>query len=210
MRDGVRYLLERDPSIQVIGEAKNGTELKEKLRSLSPDIIIMDIYLDALEEFNAQNGIQLCHYIREAYPAIEVIIHSTYDDADRVSSILGAGAKGFVSKRSGFDELLHAVHTVYHGKPFICTETSNRMRNLSAFLLGMEDQLKNKSEVFTQREREVLMLLAHGHSSRQIAEQLHITERTVESHRKNMMEKCAAKNIAELIAYAAQLGLIKE
>lgn len=210
IRDGVRYLLELDPQIKVIGEATNGPELTEKLRSVEPDIVILDIYLDAMEDANASNGIKLCQYLHETYPRISVIMHSTYDDADRVSRALAAGAKGFVSKRSGFEELANAVHAVHGGKRYICRETTNRMRNLNQFLLGMEDHLRDKTEVFTQREREVLVLLAQGKSSREIAEQLFITERTVETHRKHMVEKCGVKNTAELIAHASFLGIIKK
>jgi DNA-binding NarL/FixJ family response regulator len=117
---------------------------------------------------------------------------------------------GFVSKRSGFEELAKAVHEVYAGQRYICAETTNRMRNLNRFLLGMEDHLRDKSELFTHREREVLVLLAAGDSSKQIAETLFITERTVESHRKNMMEKCQVRNTAELIAHASSLGILKK
>lgn len=210
MRDGVRYLLEQDPNIRIIGEAQNGQELSAGLKMVHADVVILDIYLDAMEDVNAKNGIQLCHYLRESYPMLKVIIHSTYDDADRVSSALAAGAKGFVSKRSGFEELANAVHAVHEGKRYICAETTKRMRNLNQFLLGMEDHLRDKSELFTYREREVLALLAQGRSSKEIAEELFITERTVESHRKHMVEKCGVKNTAELMARAATLGMIKK
>jgi DNA-binding NarL/FixJ family response regulator len=210
MRDGVRYLLEQDPDIRILGEAKDGQELIAGLKSVYVDVIVLDIYLDAMEDVHAKNGIQLCHYLREAYPTLKVVIHSTYDDADRVSSALAAGAKGFVSKRSGFEELANAVHAVYEGKRYICTETTKRMRNLNHFLLGIEDHLRDKTELFTHREREVLTLLAQGRSSKEIAEDLFITERTVESHRKNMVEKSGVKNTAELIAHAAGLGMIKK
>lgn len=210
MRDGVRYLLEREPGIRIVGEAKNETELLKQLKAIQFDVAILDIYLDAMEEPNAKNGIQLCGFLHEHYPHSKIIIHSTYDDADRVSAVLTAGAMGFVSKRSGFEELVKAVYAVHSGKRYICAETTNRMRNLNRFLLGIEDHLRDKSELFTHREREVLALLAQGDSSKEIAEALFITERTVESHRKNMMEKCHVRNIAELIAHASSLGMIKK
>src|SRR5688572_32951710 len=94
MRDGVRYLLEREPAIKIVGEAKNETELIKRLKAADVDIVILDIYLDAMEEPHAKNGIQLCRYLRETYPHIRIIIHSTYDDADRVSAVLSAGAMG--------------------------------------------------------------------------------------------------------------------
>ena len=132
------------------------------------------------------------------------------DDADRVAAIINAGALGFVSKKSGFEELIAAIKAVFHGQKFICRETSGRLKNLNKFLLGIESNLRNKEEVFTTREREILYLLAQGKSSKEIADALFIAERTVESHRKNMIEKGQVKNTVELIAYASGLGLIKK
>jgi DNA-binding NarL/FixJ family response regulator len=210
MRDGVRYLLEQDERIKVVGDARNAAEFFERIKTIQADVAILDIYLDAMEQANAHTGIQLCQFLHEHYPAFKVIVHSTYDDADRVSAALASGACGFVSKRAGFEELATAVHEVYAGKRYICQETTKRLRNLNQFLLGIEDHLRDKSELFTPREREVLTLLAQGKSSKQIAEDLFITERTVESHRKNMVEKCQVKNTAELIAHASSLGIIKK
>ncbi len=135
------------------------------------------------------NGFQICHFLFDHYPTIRIIAHSVYDDADRVAGIMKAGASGFVSKKSGYEELITGIKNVYNGQKFICSETSGRLKNLNKFLLGIEDNLRNIDEVFSQREREVLELLSEGKSSREIAEQLFITERTVESHRKNMIAK---------------------
>jgi DNA-binding CsgD family transcriptional regulator len=96
------------------------------------------------------------------------------------------------------------------GHKYICTETAGKLKNLNKFLLGIEDNLRSKEEVFSQREREVLTHLSNGKSSKEIADSLFITERTVESHRKNMIEKGKVKNTVELIAYAASLGIIKK
>lgn len=210
MRDGIRHLLSQDEEIEIAGEAKDGEELLRKLENTPVDVLILDIYLDAMEDLKTMNGFQLCRHIQDAYPHIKIVAHSVYDDADRVAGIINAGALGFVSKKSGFEELIRAIKAVSTGEKFICVETSGRLKNLNQFLLGIERNLRGKEELFSQREREVLELLAQGKSSREIAEELFITERTVESHRKNMIEKGQVKNTVELIAYASALGLVKK
>ncbi len=210
MRDGVKHLLSRDTDITMVGEASNAEELFKALKKKKVDVLILDIYLDAMEDLKNTNGYEICHILNEEYPSIKVVAHSVYDDADRVALILKAGALGFVSKKSGFEELVQAVKMVARGEVYICSETSRRLKNLNKFLMGIENNLRAKEEKFSMREKEVLDLLARGKSSRQIADSLFINERTVESHRKNMMEKGEVKNTAELIAFASSLGLIKK
>lgn len=210
MRDGIKFLLEQDADIEMVGEAKNGEDLMRALEYVAMDVILLDIYLDAMEDLKTLNGFQICRFMREHYPAIKIVAHSVYDDADRVAEILKAGAMGFVSKKAGYEELVAAVKVVSNGQKYICTETSRKLKNLNQFLLGIENNLRGKEEFFTQREREILELLAKGRSSKEIGEQLFITERTVESHRKNMIDKSRVKNTAELIAHAFSLGIIKK
>ena len=210
MRDGVRHMMDDDDDIEIIGEANTGEELLAKLLMIEVDVLILDIYLDAMEDLQQMNGFELCQLIVERYPTMKIVAHSVYDDADRVARIIKAGAIGFVSKKSGFEELRHAIKIIATGEVYICVETSKRLKNLNKFLMGIEDNLKSNYEVFSQREREILGMLATGHSSKEIANTLFITERTVDSHRKNMMEKGHVKNTAELIAYASSLGFIRK
>jgi DNA-binding NarL/FixJ family response regulator len=210
MRDGIRYLLSQDPDIELVGDARNGNELINALKTVNIDVLILDLYLDGMEDLKTMNGFQICHFLVERYPHIRIIAHSVYDDADRVAAIIKAGALGFVSKKSGYEELIAGIKNVYNGQKFICCETSSRLKNLNRFLLGIEDTLRGKDEVFSQREREVLELLSQGKSSREIAGRLFITERTVESHRKNMIVKGQVKNTVELIAFASNIGLIRK
>jgi DNA-binding NarL/FixJ family response regulator len=210
MRDGIRFLLGQDDEIEIVGEAKNGEELLNQLKHIKVDVLILDIYLDAMEDLKTMNGFQICRFVVQHYPSIKIVAHSVYDDADRVAGILKAGALGFVSKKAGFEELISAIKAVNKGQKYICSETSGKLKNLNRFLLGIEENLRSKEEVFSQREREVLELLSQGKSSKEIADSLFITERTVESHRKNMIEKGRVKNTVELIAYASSLGLIRK
>jgi len=210
MRDGIRYLISQDREIEFVGEARNGNEALQALKTVKIDVLILDIYLDGMEDLKTMNGFQICHFIVDRYPHIRILAHSVYDDADRVAGIMKAGAMGFVSKKTGYEELILGIKKVHKGQKFICTETSRRLKNLNKFLLGIESNLRSKDERFSQREREVLELLSEGKSSREIAEELFITERTVESHRKNMIVKGQVKNTVELIAYASSIGLIKK
>jgi DNA-binding NarL/FixJ family response regulator len=210
MRDGIRHLLSQDPEINIVGEAQNGEELFRSLRTVRPHVLILDLFLDAMEDLKTLNGFQICHRLTKEHPEIKIVAHSVYDDADRVAGIIRAGACGFVSKKSGFDELIRAIKAVHAGETYICSETSGKLKNLNEFLKGIEINLKSKDEIFSAREREVLALLSKGQSSKEIADTLFITERTVESHRKNMIEKGRVKNTVELIAYASGLGLIKK
>jgi DNA-binding NarL/FixJ family response regulator len=210
MRDGIKQLLRLDSDLVMVGEAKNGEDFLKALEVTDMDVVILDIYLDAMEDLKTLNGFQICRFVQENYPHIKIVAHSVYDDADRVALILKSGAVGFVSKKSGFEELLQAIKHAKAGLKYICTETAGKLKNLNEFLLGLETNLKGKSEIFSQREREVLGLLSAGRSSKEIADTLFITERTVESHRKNMLEKANAKNTVELIAYASTLGLVRK
>ncbi len=209
MRDGVKVLLEQDQAIKVVGEAGTGPELFHALLTTPVDVLILDIYLDRMQDLNASNGFEICETVKKMYPGMFIIIHSAYDDADSIARVLKAGGNGFVSKKSGIDELVKAVKAVVAGHRYICKDSSMRLKNLNEFLMGMEN-LKATNEIFSVRERQVLILIAEGKSSREIADLLFIGERTVESHRKNMVEKCNVKNTAELIAYAFSLGLIKK
>jgi DNA-binding NarL/FixJ family response regulator len=210
MRDGIKHLLQLDDEIEFVGDGKNGEELIDALSTTTIDVLILDIYLDGMEGLKTLNGFEICKLIKEQFPAIKILAHSVYDDADRVARIINAGALGFVSKKSGFDELLDAIKIVNSGQKYICTETSGRLKNLNKFLAGIESTLRGKDEIFSQREREILELLAQGKSSRETGDTLFITERTVETHRKNMLEKSNVKNTVELIAFASTLGLLRK
>jgi DNA-binding NarL/FixJ family response regulator len=209
IRDGIRHLLSQDPSIYVAGEAKSGEELLAFLSQKPADILLLDIYLDGMQDVRAMDGFEVCRIITERFPSVKIIAHSVYDDADRVARIMRTGALGFVSKKAGYEELIHAIKVVHSGRKYICTETSRKLKNLNKFLSGIEDTLESKNEFFSRREREVLKLLAKGCSTREIAKSLFITEKTVESHRKNLVRKAEVKNTVELIAYASVRGLIK-
>jgi DNA-binding NarL/FixJ family response regulator len=210
IRDGIRFLLTQDGEIELVGEASHADELFKVLAHTQVDILLLDIYLERVDHEKTLDGFEICRRVSEQYPEIKVVAHSVYDDADRVARIMRAGAMGFVSKKAGYAELIHAIKVVAEGNKYICQETSKKLKNLNRFLSGIEETLESTDEFFSKREKEVLELLAKGFSSRDISRRLFITEKTVESHRKNLVVKAKVKNTNELIAYASMRGLIKE
>lgn len=209
MRDGIRFLLSQNEHFVVIGEAQKAEELIQVLPDLEIDVLLLDIYLDGMEDTRTMDGFRVCDYVHRNFPDIKIIAHSVYDDADRVARIMNAGAMGFVSKKAGYEELFQAIKTVHAGKKYICKETSKKLKNLNEFLEGIVDTLRGEKDLFSQREKEVLELLAKGYSTKDIAKELFITEKTVETHRKNMAKKANVKNSAELIAFASARGFLK-
>jgi DNA-binding NarL/FixJ family response regulator len=210
IRDGIEALLMLDPSITMVGQAANKNELLALLENIQADVLILDLFLDSMEEVVTSNGFEICRLVNEKYPDIKIIAHSAYDDASRVTDVLKAGASGFVSKKSGFNELIRAIKTVRNGQVFLCIKTATKIKNAAEFLSGFEKTLEGINEVFSPREKELLILLSEGLSSHEIGTKLGISERTVETHRKNMIKKLSVKNIAELIARASSLGILKK
>ena len=209
MRDGIRFLLSQDNEIMVVGEAKKGDELIELLPHTEIDVLLLDIYLDGMEDNRTMDGFTICEYVHTHFPDIKVVAHSVYDDADRVAKIMNAGAKGFVSKKAGYEELLEAIKVVQSGKKYICKETSKKLKNINEFLAGIVDTLRAEKDIFSHREKNVLDLLGKGYSTKDIAKELFITEKTVETHRKNMVDKARVKNTVELVAFASSRGILK-
>lgn len=209
LRDGIKFLLSQDKDIELAGDAKDVNGLLSFLKSNRVDILILDIYLDGMEDLRTMDGFEICKIVTQQYPATKIVAHSVYDDADRVARIMRSGAMAFVSKKAGYEELIHAIKVAYSGKRYICTETSKKLKNLNDFLAGIVDTLKAENEFFSKRERNVLDLMAKGYSSKDIAKELFISEKTVETHRKNMVEKARVKNAVELIAYASSRGFLK-
>jgi len=209
MRDGISRLLSADGEIEVVGEAKTGDELFSCLENTEVDVLLMDLYLDGMNDLRTADGFEICNLLQKKYPQIRIVAHSIYDDADSVARIIKAGATAFMSKKAGYEELIIAIKSAFAGKRYICKETSGKLKNLTAFLEGIADTLKSESGFLSAREKSVLHLLARGYSSREIAKTLFITEKTVETHRRNMARKAGVKNTVELVAYASAKGLLK-
>ena len=200
MRQGLRLILEREPSVEIIGEAATGLSAMELAARLTPDIMIMDIGMQDL------NGIEATRQIRVANPVIKVIGLSAHSDRRFVLGMLDAGATGYVQKSAAGDELIRAVDAVSKGKTYLSPDIAHMV--VGSYVKGISPNEDTTRSGLGARERQVLQLLAQGMTSKQIAPILHISIRTVETHRRNVMMKLRLHNIAELTRYAIREGMV--
>jgi DNA-binding NarL/FixJ family response regulator len=197
VRQGLRTMLESEADIEVIGEADDGRMAVRLARELSPQVIIMDVGMPDL------NGIEATRQVLAESPGVKVIGLSMHCDRRFVMNMLKAGASGYLLKDSAFEELATAIRMVLGGKVYLSTEIANIV--VKDYLQGGGDE--SVFSVLTPREREVLQLMAEGKSSRQIADHLIISIKTVETHRMQIMHKLQIFSVAELTKYAIREGL---
>jgi len=198
VRGGLKLLLERQADIEVVGEAADGAEAVERALALRPDLAILDVSMPLL------TGIQATHEIKRHAPEVDVLVLSMHDDERYVFEALKAGASGYVLKREADQDLVDAVRSVARGEPFLtnaATETLVRE--------WMADEATGPREPLSQREQEVLKLIAEAHTNRVIGEILHLSEKTVESHRGNILRKLGMRDRVELVRYAIRRGLVE-
>lgn len=200
MRHGLRSLLEKEPGIEVVAEADNGQMAVRLTRKELPDVVIMDIAMQNL------NGIEATRQIASDTPGVKVLALSIHSDTQFVVEMLQAGASGYLLKDCEFEELIRAINTVVSNKTYLSPEIAD---------IVIENYIRNPpsktvSSVFsvlTTREREVLQLLAEGKTNRQIASLLCLSIKTIETHRRQIMEKLKMQSLADLIKYAIRQGL---
>ena len=199
LREGLRSLLERQPGIRVVGEAVSGWDAVQQARELSPHIVVMDVTLPGL------NGIEATREIISAVPGTKVVGLSVHADKRFVVEMLRAGAVGYLLKTSAFDELVNAITVTAQGQVYISPHIAPHI--VGAFQNEPAKQTPSVYAILTAREREVLQLLAEGHTTKSIALTLHISQKTVEVHRQNLMEKLCIHNLADLVKCALREGL---
>ncbi len=197
VRSGLRMLLEAQPDVEVVAEAGDGAEARDVAIRERPDLAILDVKMPKL------TGLQATREIKEQAPEVAVLILSMYDDERYLFEALKAGASGYVLKAQADTELLDAIHAVERGEPFLTPEAQ---RALIKDVLG-EGSVRD--EELTPREQEVVKLVAEAHTNKQIAEILHLAEKTVENHRSNAMRKLGMRDRVELVRYAIRRGLIE-
>jgi len=198
VRGGLRLLLERQPGMEVVAEAADGVDALERALADRPDVAILDVSMPRL------TGLQVTREIKAHAPEVSVLMLSMHDDERYVFEALKAGASGYVLKREADVDLVDAVHAVERGEPFLtnaATETLIRE--------WMSDAAAGPSEPLTHREQEVLKLIAEAHTNREIGEILHLSEKTVESHRGNILRKLGMRDRVELVRYAIRRGLVE-
>ena len=190
----LRRMLDEQPAMEVIGEADNGRDAVQLALELAPDLVIMDISMPDL------NGIEAVSQILKKKPNIKVICLSMHDDEKYVSMMLKAGAKGYILKDCPFDEMVNAINEVLQDR--ICL--SPGIVNIVArdYVNQLPSTKQSDMQVLTEREREVLTLLADGKSTKEVAAMLYVSNKAIEAHRRRMMKKLNVSSIAELTKYA--------
>jgi len=196
VRGGLRLLLERQPDMEVVAEAVDGVEAFESALAVRPDVCILDVSMPRM------TGLQATRQIRSHLPATTVLILSMHDDERYLFDALKAGAAGYVLKREVDHALLDAVRAVAAGEAFLTNAVER-----SLIREWMRDDAAGPDEPLSPREQEVLKLIAEAYTNKQIAETLHVAEKTVESHRANLLRKLGMRDRVELVRYAIRRGL---
>ena len=197
LREALRIILGNAADIILVAEADNGTAALALARELAPDVVVMDLGLPGM------SGIETTRRMLAESPGIKVLGLSTFADRRIVVQVLGAGARGYVDKSAGSEELLRGIRAVAKGETYLYAEAANALVDS----LRKRSMRRKRSEMLGRREREVLQLLAGGKTSAQIAAALYIATGTVEVHRRNIMRKLDLHNVADLTRYAIREGL---
>ena len=203
LREGLRSLLSSNPSFEIVGEAEDGREAIKCVEKFKPDLILTDLSMPRM------NGMEAIKEIKRESPTIKVLVLTVHRAEEYILATFRAGADGYLLKDSTHAELVMAVKKVLSGKHYISPEISEKV--IEGYLDGRRT-LKTKSswETLTQREREILKLIAEGYKNKGIADDLCISVKTVEKHRANLMEKLDLHSIQALTAFAIERGLVSK
>jgi len=199
MREGLKVLIENQPGMEVVAEAQDGLKAVELAKELSPDVILMDIAMPNV------NGAEATRQILEENPDIRIIALSVHFDKHFVTEMLKAGASGYVLKSCLFDEVLKAIQTVGAGDYYLSPKIADIV--VDDYKYYMTTANKSAEVRLTHRERQLVQLLAEGRSTKQIALSLHVSPKTVDSNRRQIMNKLGVFSVAELTKYAIREGL---
>ncbi|MFQ6036744.1 MAG: response regulator, partial [Sedimentisphaerales bacterium] len=198
-REGLRSLIEKQPDMEVVGEAEDGRKAFDLVRELLPDIVITDITMPNL------NGVDATRQIVRQFPKVKVIALSIHSNRAFVADMLKAGASGYVLKECTFDELVEAIRTVADDGVYLSPKVAGVV--VSDYVQRLFRIAESPLEALTERERVVLQLIGEGKNTKQIALQLHVSTKTIEANRHRIMEKLGARSIAELVKIAVLGGL---
>lgn len=198
MRAALRSLLDSNEEITVVGEASNGREMMGLIDKSTPDVVLMDVNMPEL------NGIEATRQLCAQNPDIKVLGLSLHVKGRMVSEMLNAGARGYVPKSSAASELLEAIHSVVAGKMYVSPEVLEDFVEAHSRSASLETAFTK----LTEREREVLQLLAEGYPTKEVAQKLSLSIPTTHTHRQHLMQKLEARSIADLVRYAIREGII--
>ncbi len=198
VRSGIKLLIDRQDDMEVVAEAEDGVEAVEKAVRLKPEVAILDVSMPRM------TGLQATHEIKKQSPDTQVLILSMHDDERYLFEALRAGASGYVLKHAADQDLVTAVRAASRGEPFL---TSTAQQSLIRDFLDREGGAAPAE--LTPREQEVVKLIAEAHTNKEIAEILHLSEKTVESHRGHVLSKLGMSDRVELVRYAIRRGLVE-
>ncbi len=204
VRDGIKSLLSHTVDLEIVGEASDGIELFEKLHSLRPDIVIMDISLPG------RSGIEITKQICREYPEIKVLILSMYNSEDFIFNSIKAGAKGYLPKNTTRNELLEAIYAIESGEEFFSESVSKIMVKSYVKRATDDEKVQEKpDEILTTRELEILKLYVEGFINKEIGDKLDISIRTVETHKNHIMRKLGLKSTVEMVKFAIRNKIVE-
>ena len=199
VRSGLRMLLDAEEDVEVIGEAGNAKDAVFRARALKPDVILLDVVMPG------ESGVEVLPTLLRESPDTKVLVLSMQDDPSYVREAFAAGASGYVLKEAADEEVVSAVHEIAGGGSYVHPALGARMVAAEA-----KERAAAEADPLSEREREVLRLLALGHTNQEIAQQLYISVRTAESHRAHIMQKLHLSTRAELVRYALEQGLLAD
>lgn len=200
VRDGIKTLLESQPEITVVAEASNGKEILEKVDENGIDLVIMDINMPEMDGITATKG------LKEKHPNVKVLALTMSNDDLHVRQMIQAGASGYIMKSAGRKELKSAIETIMGGKHYFSDEATHSI--MMDLVKGKGKSTAPEAVHITDRELEILELIVQEYTNQEIAEKLFISSRTVDAHRRNLLQKTGARNTAGLVKYAFQHNLI--
>lgn len=201
LRLGLTNLLKQDMNLDIVDHANNGIELLEKLKTVECDIVLMDLSMPKM------NGLQAMKEMKKLYPKIKIVVLTVYRDLEHLKSAMKNGAAGYVLKNDAYTQLVNAIKKINEGEKFVSPSLSSRIVN--GYFDEQESEEMVLSEVLTKSEYRILKLITKGLSNKDIARQLSISVRTVETHRAHILSKLGLKNTASLVKYALSKGLVK-
>jgi len=199
LREGLRSLLEREPGMEVVGEANNGRATVELVEKLTPDVVVMDLTMPGL------NGMEATRQILGRVPGVKVLALSMHSDKRFVGGALSAGASGYLLKDCAFEELVRAIGIVARGQTYLSPGIAGTV--VEGYVRQAHGREAEAPSVLTVREREVLQLIAEGKTVKEIATTLSLSVKTVETHRGRIMAKLSIRSVAELTKFAIREGL---
>lgn len=199
VRQGLSHLIAGQEDMEVVGEAEDGLKVTRLAEELSPDVILMDISMPNL------NGVEATHLILEKNPSIKIIALSVHFDKNFVNEMLKAGASGYVLKSSLFEEVLRALRTVQAGEYYLSSRITEIV--LDDYIPYISNVDESSRKHLTERERQIVQMLSEGMSTKQIALHMHISPKTADANRRQIMSKLGISSIAELTKYAIREGI---